>query len=111
MTATTLMTVEIPADYLTLCAEWHDGQSSMLYAIASTGDITLGDRRPCNDDGEPMSDHEWHVSLFDSLSCDLRHCARSARKSGHEDAQALREFETWADAKATELREFYGIES
>lgn len=105
-----LVEVDIPDEYLELCNGWAGDASCMLRAIDSTGGLTLGSIRPRDDDGMPMTDEAWHVSLFDSLSCDVAYNARLAEKSNHDDATALREFETWADATADMLRKSYGLD-
>lgn len=64
-----------------LAADWHDGSQSMLYAIALTGSLTLGTRRPARtfyDDGriihEPYTDEEWTAELRSRLLAELREC-------------------------------------
>ena len=59
---------------------------------------------------QPMSDRQWHASLFDRLAGDARLCARIAAKTEHVDAVALRGFAEWADEQAEELRRQYGID-
>lgn len=76
------MTVYEPTENeVALAQDWHGGQQSMLYAIASTGSLTLGTRRPVRtfwDDGrivhEPMSDDEWQAELRSRLLAELRDC-------------------------------------
>ena len=36
---TQINSIEIPQQYFDLCNGWYDGQGSMLYAIASTGNL------------------------------------------------------------------------
>lgn len=36
---TQINSIEIPQQYFDLCGNWYDGQNSMLYAIASTGNL------------------------------------------------------------------------
>ena len=77
---------------LQLAAAWHGGQGSMLYAVASTGSLSLGSRRPLVwDEGftgpitkdpdcgwRPATDREWADALVDQLVTELRSVERSA---------------------------------
>ena len=105
-----LIEIEIPYEFAELCSGWAGDTDCMLRAINSTGDLTLGTRRPLDDDDTPMSDQAWHASLWSSLSCDVAYCRRMAEKSGHEDMPALREFEDFADETHEMLCREYGIE-
>ena len=104
-----LIDVEIPDEFINLASEWYCGDGDLLYAVASTGGLTLGSIRPRNEDGEPMSDTEWHVYLWDGLASDVLMALRDARK-GHEDADALEDFATFCDDTADRLRKAYGLE-
>ncbi len=63
-----------------LAVNWHGGQASMLYAIASTGALTRGTRRPsvsttARGEGmvhRPMTDSEWAEDLLHRLWCELQ---------------------------------------
>jgi|GEM_PF-3392201 len=103
--------VDLTSEQLQLASNWHSGQSDMLYAVSSSGGLYLGEKAPWNDDADrPMTDREWYVHLWDCLSCDVMQAARLAEKSQHEDAAALREFETFCDETAAALRKEYGLE-
>jgi len=65
------MFISIPVEYVNLCIDWHGGQSSIMYAIASTGNLTRGTIRPQNDNDEWMTDDEWLCHLYYELSCEL----------------------------------------
>lgn len=65
--------MSIPMEYVELCQNWHDGQTSMMYAILSTGDLTIGTIRPKNDDGEWMTDDEWLCHLYEQLLGEIEH--------------------------------------
>ena len=105
-----LIDVEIPYEFVELCSGWAGDTDCMLRAIDSTGDLTLGTRRPLDEDGAPMSDQAWHASLWSSLSRDVAYCRRMAEKSEHEDASTLQEFENFADETHKMLCREYGIE-
>lgn len=104
-----MLAVQVPHEYVELCESWHSGQSDLLYAISSTGNLTIGNRRPLGCD----TDEKWHLSLFEDLTCDIGYAVRTAAKAspnGHGDLEQLKEFQTWADDKATELRTAYALD-
>lgn len=67
-----------------LCQNWHGGQSSMMYAVASTGDLTTGSVRPSTYDEyshglpvwRPMTDDEWLAELAYGLEWEARQCLK-----------------------------------
>lgn len=62
--------------YVKFASEWHDGQSSMLYAIASTGNLTPGSQALYDDNGKRLNRREHRKQLFAELSCELRRLLR-----------------------------------
>lgn len=92
--------MKIPTKFVNLCRDWHDGQSSMMYAVSSGGALTRGSIRPHDDDG-PYSDEKWIWSLFASLESEIRHCLRLA--TVQKDRNRLAEFLAWTEAKTVEL--------
>lgn len=104
-----LLEIEIPAEFLDLCRGWAGGTDCMLQAIDSTGSLTLGTDRPWNYDADrPMNDHEWHRSLYSSLSSDIAYNRKLAEKSGDtDDAWQLNNFEQWADSIVEKMDEVY----
>lgn len=106
-----LLDVDIPDEFLMLACDWYSGMGDMLYALASTGDLSPGTQRPWHpDDDRPMTDHEWHVHLWSCLSVDVMHARMAAEKIGHEDAEALARFEDLADEACERLAAAYGLE-
>jgi hypothetical protein len=73
---------------------WHGGQASMLYAVASTGALSLGSIMPHKCETE----HEWRHDLAERLYIEVRSTAREAvthpDPEARADADALAE---WAD--------------
>jgi hypothetical protein len=105
-----LIDVEIPVRFIALCRYWAGDTSCMLRAISSSGDLTLGTNRPYNTDVKRhLTDQEWHLSLWISLSCDVMRAARDAEKSGQRAARSLREFEEFAGETADRLRAAYKL--
>jgi len=88
---------EIPANWIELAREWHDGQNSMLYAIASTGGLTRGSIKPSHCE----TNAEWQMELVSHLWCDLKKCYDDAEWHGMDDADELHKFleftEQWQD--------------
>lgn len=65
--------MKIPTHFVKLAERWHDGQSSMFYAIASSGRLARGSVRPFGED-RPMTNHEWMHSLLEKLSREINTC-------------------------------------
>lgn len=104
--------IQIPDRFVELAKGWYDGQTSMLYAIASTGNLTRGDIRP-SWGGRPATDREWYYSLWRDLSCELGGLIRSLKKKYDDETIAelsnLPEFETWVDEVAERLFQQYEL--
>ena len=106
----TLKEIRIPDEYLAFASQWYSGQDDMMYALASTGDIGLGSIRPRDDDGAPMSDHAWHVYLWECLECDVRSCRYGMNQSyGDDDYDTANNFEDFCEATVRVLRAEYGL--
>lgn len=58
-----MLVYEPTGEEIDLAINWHGGQSSMLYGVASTGALSLGTRRPLMSDSRSMSDAEWSLDL------------------------------------------------
>ena len=94
--------VTVPAEFVTLASEWYSG-TDLLYAIASTGNLTLGNRRPWNDDeSRSMTDEEWYANLFSNLAADLRSLLRQVKR--HKDVPKLQRFLEWAETQEDVLQ-------
>lgn len=99
---------QVPAGLVAFASQWYDGSDSMLYAIASTGNLTIGSVRPYH----VLTDQEWHVYLFDALDLELAHLLRHMKRNGSNsfcDLKKAELFQSWAEKKADELREAYGL--
>jgi len=113
-TETILDSVQVPDEFVELCGNWYDGSGSMMYAIASTGNLSRGSIRPTEDDGywqeyprqynyvwRELTDLEWYRSLFSGLSSDIMWAIRSAEKSDDPevigDIDELHNFDAWCD--------------
>jgi len=105
--------IEFDPEELDVAMQWHGGQSSMLYAMASTGALKRGDERcrprvdcdacrgrgwdlddarlPCRAcRGARMTDNQWLAYLAGELEAEAEDCAGHADEDGlHEDADAL----------------------
>jgi hypothetical protein len=90
--ATQVDSIQIPTEFVVLASHWYYGQSDMLYAVSSTGNLNLGNRRPYNDDeGRPCTDLEWYRSIWSELSCDISYCLRKMPVD-HEDHEEMTRF-------------------
>lgn len=98
--------IEIPAEFVELAKHWHGGQDDMLYAVASTGGLTIGNRMPMGVE----SDQEWYASLWSGLAADIRYAVRSARKSNADDLPALELFLDFAYEVSVRLMTEYGLD-
>lgn len=112
---TPINSIKIPQQYVDLCNGWYDGKNSMLYAIASTGNLTLGSIRPRHYDyNEYMTDEEWYWSLFSDLSIELRQTIKNIDKRNKqnevEDYEELKNFLDWAEEIADGLATEYEID-
>ena len=89
--ATQVDSIQIPEEFVALACHWYSGVD-MLYAVASTGNLTLGNRRPYNDDeGRYCTDQEWYRSIWSELSCDISYCLR-LMPADHEDHEEMTRF-------------------
>lgn len=90
--------VLIPSEYVKLAKLWYDGSGSMLYAIASTGNLTMGNRRPIYPETYcPMSDDDWYKELWLRLEAELYRAMKT-------DAECeLCEFYAWVEKVIQEL--------
>lgn len=111
MTKIPVNSIEIPERYQRLCKDWHSGINCMLYAIASTGGLTIGTTCPyaaCADDEDWQE--KWYYIIWCSLACDAGHARKSGCLSNHEDCDALLEFEEWVDDQVIRLCQSYRLE-
>lgn len=98
----------MPPECIQVATDWHSGQGSMLYAIASTGEIRRGTDRPRTDDDEnrPMTDHEWMLHLIECAASEFRDVKRFASAGDlHDDAMVADRCLSILDAHADGLRE------
>jgi hypothetical protein len=99
--------LEVSPEQLDLANDWHGGQASMLYAIASTGALSRGTVRPY-DVGTVA---EWNVDLLGRLHGELVRTAQEA--DDHHDSAILRAegpaLWEWADEVAVLLAEWEAI--
>lgn len=73
--------IEFDSEELEAASSWHSGQTCMLYAIASTGTLKRGTRRPMHpDEDRPMTDAEWFADLCERLQSDAEESADMAQK-------------------------------
>ncbi len=107
-----MQSVEFEPEEIDVAEQWHGGQDSMLYALASTGSLRRGPEqcrprvdcdecagsgwvgpsercRACRD--RRMTDAQWLAHIADRLAYEADSCCRRARRRHmHEDADAPR---------------------
>lgn len=112
MTKTPINGIEMPSEYVTLSMYWHAGQDDILYAVCSSGNLLTGTHRPRDEDGNPMSDEAWYLSLWDDLDCSLRRLVRTleAHKSTDDDLDSLKSFQAYAERISDQLRTEYNLD-
>lgn len=71
------MQVQIPSRFVRCCTDWYEGSGSMMYAISSTGALSLGTVRPLGCD----TDEKWMWHLLNELESEIYHCIRVIRKT------------------------------
>lgn len=119
----TNLRIELTAEECNVAMAYHGGQSSMLYAAASTGALALGTIRPsercdCTEgcracQGKrriPLTDTQWFRSLAERLESEASEAAEIADGNAEDDseyeADTLREIErmcrAWLDANPEE---------
>ena len=98
--------ITIPSWVVALCSEWYDGIGCKLYAVASTGGLTIGNRRPRGAD----TPQKWYLSIWRDFSVDIGRAAHAAQSMAHEDMEALILAEKWVDLRCDDLEVSYGLE-
>ena len=74
--------LKIPPEYIDLCNHWYSGQGDMMYAVASTGSLSLGSICPVYDyDDKADRDLKWYYTLCLDLSTSILHARRSAENA------------------------------
>jgi hypothetical protein len=100
-----LKEIEVPAEFVSLASDWHGGQDSMLYAIASTGNLTP---RALSWD-ENNDAHQVH--LFSILEMELRIIldvmTQKPTNFTDEERNEITSFYDWASSQELELEELY----
>ena len=102
----TVNSIEIPEWLVGLCADWYDGMDDKLYAVCSTGGLTLGNHRPlgCN------TDEKWYLTIWRNFAVDMRSAVNAARRRGDEDCDALIGSEEWINERCLDIEEAFGLE-
>ena len=112
----TIDSVQIPCEFVDVASRWYDGQNDMLYAVCSTGNLTLGS----------LSDYtiQAYFDIWCALSVDIGHARKAANTmlnayDGETDSEyyellddynTLAEFEEFADKIIENISENYAVE-
>lgn len=121
---TPVNSITIPPQFVAVAQGYYGGIDDLLYAVASTGNLTTGTNRPIGCDGGPASDEEWYWTLWSELvDCidDARDCALHnadlADRNGEcseeylNDYATLSEFAVYAKRWADRLYAEYALEA
>jgi len=108
---TPVNSIMIPGRFVTVCNNWHNGIGDMLYAVASTGNLTTGTNRPldCN------TDEEWYLMLWRALSNDVDDARQEAQFARETDSDCLsdvaifEDFRGWVNTVCEELSKEYAL--
>lgn len=106
-TKTAVNSIEIPNEFVSLCQDWHAGQDTMLYAIASTGNLTTGTARPLDCD----TDEAWYARLWRNLDIELTATLKGAHRyhDDDHDVPVLDRFQHYAEQTADRLEQEYAL--
>jgi hypothetical protein len=86
--------IAIPDRFVALSARWYDGMGDMLYAVTSTGGLTIGTDCPITHfDNCADKYNKWYLQLWRDLAADLFDAACMCRKQRFE----CRRFDDWDD--------------
>lgn len=94
--------IVIPESFVDLCKVWAGGDDCLLYAIASTGNLTTGTLR--------LGDYYCDEQCYYALWLDFLTNVVSVRKlagEDHADHIDLVKFEWWVDKQCERLNESY----
>ena len=120
---TPIDSIEIPAHFVALAGRWYGGMGDMLYAVSSTGGLTLGTIRPRG----VCTNEQWYYSIWRDLSVDVgwarSQCERDCMtwdddygfgdftlEDLQSDCEDLRDFEVWVDEVVDRLCAEYNLE-
>jgi len=115
--------IDLDPRFVAVCGRWYGGMGDMLYAVCSTGGLTIGTIRPRGCD----TDEKWYLSIWIDLAGDVgfarSQCERDIMGWDDsygfgdftlEDLQAdcadLRDLEDFADQQVERLRAVYCLQ-
>ena len=111
MTKTEINSIQVPEEFIDLCNPWHSGQDSMMYAIASTGNLTTGDVRPYDAyEDRHYTDEEWYVNLFVQLEVEICQLLKLSSPAVDDQRYELTEFQKWTEGIIEKLKHEYGLD-
>ena len=103
--------IKIPSRFVRVASHWYSGMSDMLYAVSSTGGLTLGTTRPVGCE----TDEQWYLTIWRDLSVDTACALRAAyevRESNNpevDDYGDLWDFNKWVNGIVERLEESYNL--
>lgn len=91
------MVIPVPRPLLKICADYHSGQDSIMYAVSSVGGLYRGQLRPI----EVSTDRAWDVYLWEGFAAELSDLADET------DDSDIADWAVWAGRVALNLEEEY----
>jgi hypothetical protein len=104
---TPVNSIEIPDEFREVAIGNYAGQGDTLYAIASTGGLTLGSICPaeCIDEDKDTQDRKHYVTLWASLSADVSAARRGVRAYAETMANRLAIWDATPDEDEDEAQQ------
>jgi len=103
--ATPVNSIQIPDRFVKLCEHWHGGQRCTLYAVSSTGNLSMGNILPYHCD----TDEQWYLTIWRNLAVDIMNCRMAAELYESDSIDILTEFEKYADNIVEQLKQEYNL--
>ncbi len=97
--------IKIPSEFVMLANDWYNGQGDLLYAVSSTGGLTLGSQKP----KAHWTDEQWYLHVWRGLAADVCSAMQVAVKGRDDDAQALSRFHNFASQTVGQLEAAYKL--
>jgi hypothetical protein len=107
----TVNSIMMPESFKALWNNWHSGINCKLYAVASTGGLTIGTLRPAGCD----CDEKWYLAVWRDLSRDIGYALRTAKlnvcpsRVDCVDIDGLIALEAWVCWQVSRLELSYGL--
>jgi hypothetical protein len=96
--------IEIPVGFQHLCKGREGATIGTIYAVSSSGGLTIGTLRPEGCD----TDEKWYLTIWRNLAAEAFYIRCKAGEDSA-DHRELIEFEFWVDEQVERLEQSYGL--